>query len=42
MTLKGNLKDFSFIQLLHLINLAKKSGALYVERADELGNEFGA
>ena len=35
MTLKGNLKDFSFIQLLHLINLAKKSGALYVERAGE-------
>jgi hypothetical protein len=27
MTLKGNLKEFSFIQLLNLINLAKKSGA---------------
>jgi len=32
MALKGNLKDFSFIQLLNLINLANKSGALYVER----------
>lgn len=32
MTLNGNLKDFSFIQLLNLINLANKSGALYVER----------
>ena len=32
MALKGNLKDFSFIQLLNLINLASKSGALYVER----------
>lgn len=32
MTLKGNLKDFTFTQLLNLINLANKSGALYVER----------
>jgi len=32
MALKGNLKDFSFIQLLNLVNLANKSGALYVER----------
>lgn len=32
MTLKGNLREFSFIQLLNLINLAKKSGALYIER----------
>lgn len=32
MTLKGNLRDFSFTQLLNLINLANKSGALYVER----------
>lgn len=32
MALKGNLKDFSFIQLLNLINLANKSGALYVEK----------
>lgn len=35
MTLKGNLKEFSFIQLLNLINLAKKSGALYIERLEE-------
>lgn len=33
MTLKGNLKDFSFTQLLNLIHLANKSGALYVEKS---------
>ena len=32
MTLKGSFKDFSFTQLLNLINLANKSGALYMER----------
>jgi hypothetical protein len=32
MTLKGFLKDFSFTQLLNLVNLANKSGALYIER----------
>ena len=31
MALKGNLREFSFIQLLNLINLAKKTGALHVE-----------
>ena len=31
MALKGNISDFSIIQLLNLINLAKKTGALYVE-----------
>lgn len=31
MALKGNLSDFSIIQLLNLINLAKKTGALYIE-----------
>jgi hypothetical protein len=31
MALKGNLREFSFIQLLNLINLAKKAGALYIE-----------
>ena len=36
MTLKGNLKDFSFIQLLNLINLANKSGGLYIERPGEI------
>jgi len=31
MALKGNLRDFSILQLLNLINLANKTGALYVE-----------
>jgi len=31
MALKGNLSDFSIIQLLNLITLAKKTGALYIE-----------
>jgi hypothetical protein len=31
MALKGNLRDFSFTQLLNLINLAKKSGTLVLE-----------
>lgn len=31
MALKGNLRDFSVSQLLNLINLAQKSGALVVE-----------
>ena len=30
MALQGNLQDFSITQLLNLINLAKKSGALRV------------
>jgi len=33
MALKGNLSDFSIIQLLNLVNLAKKTGALYIESA---------
>jgi hypothetical protein len=33
MALKGNLKDFSFLQLLNLINLANKTGTLYLERS---------
>lgn len=37
MALQGNLRDFSITQLLNLINLAKKSGALLVSR-----NERGA
>ncbi|MBA4375110.1 MAG: hypothetical protein C0401_02920 [Anaerolinea sp.] len=36
MALKGNLREFSFIQLLNLINLAKKTGALYVEGPSEI------
>ncbi len=31
MALKGNLQDFSATQLLHLINLARKTGTLIVE-----------
>lgn len=31
MALKGNLKDFSITQLLNLIHIAAKTGALYVE-----------
>ncbi len=35
MALKGNLKDFTITQLLNLINLARKTGTLVVEGADE-------
>jgi DNA-binding MarR family transcriptional regulator len=35
MSLKGNLSEFSLIQLLNLVNLARKSGALYLERPGE-------
>jgi len=31
MALKGNIRDFSILQLLNLINLATKTGGLYVE-----------
>lgn len=31
MTLKGNLLDFSLVQLLNLVSLATKTGALYIE-----------
>ena len=40
MTLKGNLRDFSIIQLLNLIHLANKSGALYLERTGEASKAF--
>lgn len=33
MALVGNLKDFSLVQLLNIINLANKTGALYIEHA---------
>lgn len=33
MALKGNLADFSTTQLFNLINLARKTGTLYLERA---------
>ncbi len=35
MALKGNLRDFSIIQVLNLINLAKKTGALYIESSSK-------
>lgn len=35
MALKGNLRDFSILQLLNLINLAKKTGTLVVETTAE-------
>ncbi|HUF38917.1 MAG TPA: DUF4388 domain-containing protein [Anaerolineales bacterium] len=35
MALKGNLRDFTITQLLNLINLAKKTGTLVVEGANE-------
>lgn len=35
MALKGNLRDFPVIQLLNLINLARKSGRLVLEGAGE-------
>jgi hypothetical protein len=38
MALKGNLKDFSTTQLLNLINLAKKSGLLRIERSNQVAN----
>jgi len=31
MALKGNLRDFSIIQILNLVNLAKKTGTLVIE-----------
>lgn len=36
MALKGNLRDFTITQLLNLINLARKTGTLVVEGADEM------
>lgn len=35
MALKGNLQDFSATQLLHLINLARKTGTLVVETSQD-------
>ena len=35
MALKGDLRDFSIVQLLNLINLARKTGTLKVERNGE-------
>jgi hypothetical protein len=35
MALKGNLRDFSITQLLNLVNVARKTGTLIVERSPE-------
>jgi hypothetical protein len=35
MALKGNLRDFSITQLLNLVNVARKTGTLIVERSQE-------
>jgi hypothetical protein len=35
MALKGNLRDFTITQLLNLINLARKTGTLFVEGPNE-------
>lgn len=35
MALKGNLRDFTITQLLNLVNLARKTGTLFVEGANE-------
>ena len=40
MALKGNLRDFSITQLLNLINLAKKSGALYIEGPGDIAQVY--
>lgn len=38
MALKGNLRDFSIVQLLNLINLARKTGTLKIDRSAERAN----
>lgn len=40
MALKGNLRDFSITQLLNLVNLAQKSGALQVEGPGETAQVY--
>lgn len=40
MALKGNLKDFSATQLLNLINLARKTGALAIQARKERARMF--
>ena len=35
MALKGRLEDFGITQLLNLINLARKTGTLYLEGAQK-------
>ena len=38
MALKGNLRDFSIVQLLNLINLARKTGTLWVSHNGDQAN----
>jgi len=40
MALKGNLRDFTFSQLLNLINLAAKTGTLVVEGSSDIARVF--
>jgi len=38
MSLNGNLRDFSFSQLLNLINLARKTGTLFIEAPNQVAS----
>lgn len=40
MALRGNLRDFSITQLLNLVNLARKTGALIIEGPNETAKIF--
>lgn len=40
MALKGNLRDFSITQILNLVNLAKKSGALFIEGNNDVARVY--
>ena len=40
MALQGNLRDFSTTQLLNLVNLARKSGAMIIETTDDSASLF--
>ena len=40
MALQGNLRDFSTTQLLNLVNLARKTGAMTIETTDDAASLF--
>jgi len=40
MALRGNLRDFSFTQILNLVNLARKTGSLTVEGSGEIARVY--
>ena len=40
MALQGNLRDFSTAQLLNLVNLARKTGAMTIEANDDIASLF--